>query len=149
MGNKKSLELRISLVLTSRQCWKWARNMIFEEWNKILRPKTLGQRFLIFNVWVYNFRSRWDDDVIFSITSSFDVRNDRAKFQGHSVCGSWDLWGGSLFPLSFWDVCKIQSFHEGLMQDISSFNIYLAQTRTFTTIIVITFTKFPSNSNTQ
>ena len=49
--------------------------------------------FLLFVIWVYNFRTRRDDDVIFSMMPSFDVKNDRAKFKGQNICGSCDCRG--------------------------------------------------------
>ena len=64
--------------------------MIFERSNTVLHPLT---NFSLFVVWVYNFRTRCDDDVIFSVTPSFDVKNNRAKFQGHNICGSCDSGG--------------------------------------------------------
>ena len=81
------------LVLASRQCWKWAKNIIFEESHKILWPEKLGHHFSIFNVCVYNFRTRWDDDVTFGVM---------VAFVDHEILG-----GVVTTPLSFWDACTI------------------------------------------
>ena len=63
--------------------------------NKKLRPKMLGQHFSLFYIWVYIFRTRWSDNVIFAtIVQNFQ----RAKFQRHRISGPRDL--GSYCPPS-------------------------------------------------
>ena len=79
---------------TAKVCWEWVKNVNFVESDKIFRSNMLGQHFSMKFSIACIFRTRQFYDVIFCMTSSFDVMNNCDKFQRHSTYGCWDLRGG-------------------------------------------------------